>query len=85
MHSICYIAFLYIYISKLQITILFFVTIVRLCEISILIIKNETIFNDKILAFIAFFIVSYFLNLYLTIYLTYSMSIVTLTKKRQKI
>ncbi len=49
------------HVNKLQVTILFFVTIVRLCKISILIIENETIFNDKILAFIAFFIVVYFL------------------------
>ena len=70
------------HINKLRVTILFFVTIVRLCKISILIIENETIFDNKILAFIAFFIVAHFLNLHLTIYLTYSMSIVTLTKRR---
>jgi len=58
---------------------------VRLCKISILIIKNKTIFNNKILASIAFFIVIYFLSLYLIIYLIYSISIVTLAKKGQKI
>jgi len=73
------------YISKLRVTISFFVTIVRLCKILILIIKNKAIFNDKILAFIAFFIVAYFLNLHLTMYLTYSMLIVTLTKRRREI
>ncbi len=73
------------HINKLRVTILFFVTIVRLCRISILIIENEAIFNDKILAFIAFFIVIYFLNLHLTMYLTYSMLIVTLTKRRREI
>ncbi len=73
------------YISKLRVTISFFVTIVRLCKILILIIKNEAIFNDKILAFIAFFIVAYFLNLHLTMYLAYSMLIVTLTKRRREI
>jgi membrane protein implicated in regulation of membrane protease activity len=72
------------YVNKLRVTILFFVIIVHLCRISILIIENETIFNDKILAFIAFFIVIYFLNLHLTMYLTYSMLIVTLIKRRQK-
>ncbi len=72
------------YINKLRVTILFFVTIVRLYRISILIIENEAIFNDKALTFIAFFIVAYFLNLHLTMYLTYSMSIVTLTKRRRK-
>jgi len=72
------------HINKLQITISFFVTIVRLCRISILIIKNEAIFNNKTLVFIAFFIVAYFLNLHLTMYLTYSMSIVTLTKRKRK-
>ncbi len=73
------------HVSRLRVTILFFVTIVRLCKISILIIKNEAIFGDKILAFIAFFIVAHFLDLHLIMYLTYSMSIVTLTKRRQKI
>ncbi len=73
------------YINKLRVTILFFVTIVRLCRISILIIENEAIVDDKTLAFIAFFIVAHFLNLHLTMYLTYSMLIVTLTKRRQEI
>jgi len=72
------------HVNKLRVTILFFVTIVRLCRISILIIKNEAIFGDKILAFIDFFIVAHFLSLHLTMYLTYSMSIVTLTKRRQE-
>ncbi len=70
------------HMNKLRVTISFFVTIVRLCRISILIIKNEAIFDDKILAFIAFFIVVYFLSLHLTMYLMYLMSIVTLTKRK---
>ncbi len=73
------------YISKLRITISFFVTIVCLYKISILIIKNKAIFNNKILAFIAFFIVIYFLNLHLTMYLTYLLSILALTKRKQEI
>ncbi len=73
------------HVNKLRVTILFFVTIVRLYRILILIIENETIFDNKILAFIAFFIVVYFLNLHLAMYLTYSMLIVTLTKRRQEI
>ncbi len=73
------------HVNKLRITILFFVTIVRLCRISILIIENKTIFNNKILAFIAFFIVIYFLNLHLTMYLTYSISTIILIKRRRKI
>ncbi len=73
------------YINKLRVTILFFVTIVHLCKISILIIENEIIFNNKTLAFIAFFTIIYFLNLHLTMYLTYLMSIVTLTKRRREI
>ncbi len=73
------------YISKLQVTILFFVIIIHLYEISISIIKNKAIFNNKILAFIAFFIVTYFLNWHLKIYLIYSISIITITKKNKKI
>jgi len=73
------------HVSKLRATISFFVIVVRLCKISILIIENETIFDDKTLTFIAFFIVVYFLDLYLTMYLIYLISIVTLTKKRREI
>jgi len=58
---------------------------VCLYKISILIIKNKAIFNNKILAFIAFFIVIYFLNLHLTMYLTYLLSILALTKRKQEI
>ncbi len=73
------------HVSKLRVTISFFVIVVRLCKISILIIENKTIFDDKTLTFIAFFIVVHFLDLYLTMYLMYLISIVTLTKKRREI
>jgi len=73
------------YANKLRVTILFFATIVRLYKISISIIKNEAIFDDKILVFITFFIVIYFLNLHLTMYLTYSISIMTLAKRKREI
>jgi len=73
------------HINKLRVTILFFVTIVRLYKISILVVEDEAIFNNKILTFIAFFIVIYFLSLHLTIYSTYLILIVTLTKRKQKI
>ncbi len=54
----------------------------RLYKISISIIKNKVIFNNKILTFIAFSIIIYFLSLHLTIYLIYSILVVTLIEKK---
>ena len=55
-----------------------------LYKISILIIKNKTIFDNRTLASIAFSIITYFLNLYLIIYLIYSVSILILTKENKR-